>query len=248
MWNGTSAGEAKEHPNCTSKLSGAIMAVVLVTLALSPIAARAGDYVVRSGQRLSLNFHEAPLKTVLERLQHDADITVKVPHGLLNRKVTVSLNNIEIDAALATLFRSAALNKFAIVHEPGVKAHVTVVLVEEGKGGPPTLQAAAEPPEAQPVSEGAPITPEMRAMLVPPEGTPNDPRLLDLDSTVVTASEDFAAAQRAIPAFVPAATEPAPPPAADLPHSPSSRVPGVEGEPITAGMRQSLSVPSASSR
>ncbi|MGO9453013.1 MAG: hypothetical protein ACLQDV_18545 [Candidatus Binataceae bacterium] len=226
-----------------------MVAVLVVIIALPPVAACAGDYVVRRGQELSLSFHGAPLKTVLERLQRDAQITVTVPQGLLDRKVSVNLSNVATDAALATLFRSAALNNFAIVHEPGMKAHITVVLLEDGKDRP-TLPAAAEAEVAEGagVSEGAPITPEMRAMLIPPPGAPNDPRLLDPDSTVVVASEDFAAAQQAIPAFVPAATEPAPPPAADLPHEPMSRVPGVEGEPMTTAMRQRLSIPSVSSR
>lgn len=242
----SAAREAKDHPLWTAKLSGAVAVAVLVIVTMLPIAARAGDYVIRNGQQLSLSFHETPLKLILERLQRDAQITVKVPSSRLDRKVTVNINSVPIDAALATLFKSAALNNFAVVHEPGTKAHITVVIVEEGKGSP-TVKAAADPAEGEGVSEGVPMTAEMRAMLIPPAGGPNDPRLIDPDSTVVTASGDFSAAQQAIPAFVPAAVEAAPPSAADLPHAPPSGVPGVEGQPITTAMRHMLSVPAASS-
>ena len=235
---------AKDHRFGAAHLPCAITVAVLVMITMLPVSVRAADFVARHGQRLSLSFHELPLKRVIQRLQLDAQITVKAPPSLLERKVTVSISNMAVDQALATLFKSAALNNFAIVHEAGTKAHITVVLAEDGKSV--ASARAAEPTEGESVSEGAPITPEMRAALSPPAGSADDPRLLDPDSTEVTASGDYAAAKEAVPAFVPAATEPAPPDGADLPHGAGPSAPGVEGAPITNEMRHMLTVPGAS--
>ena len=228
---------------------GIALAIALSFVATLPAFARANDYLKRSGELLSLNFHDAPLKVVLERLQHDAQITVKVPPSLLDRKVTVNITDTKIDPALETLFKSAALNNFAIVHEPGNKERITVVLVEDGKGGAGKLQAAADPSERG-VREGAPFTPEMRVMMTPPPAISNDGGLPDSPTvaSVASANGDLAPGQESIPPFVPAATQPGPPPSAELPHSPPSGVPGVEGQPITPEMRQMLSVPGASAQ
>jgi len=226
--------------------------IIAVAIALSLVGTLAafahdGDYLRRHGELLSLSFHDAPLKAVLERLQRDAQITVSVPPSLLDRKVTVNIANTKIDDALETLFKSAALNNFAIVHEPGTKERIRVVLLEDGKGGVGKLQAAAEPSEAG-VREGAPFTPEMRVMMTPPPAISNDGGLPDPPTvtSVASANGDLAPGQESIPPFVPAATQPGPPPGAELPHSPPSGIPGVEGQPITPEMRQMLSVPGPS--
>ena len=140
------------------------LVTILALVATTPFAAGAAGSVVRNGSRLSLNFHDIALKGVLQQLQRDAQITVKVPPSLLDRTVTVKLQNMEIDPALETLFKSAALDNFAIVHEPGAHGRITVVLVEAGKGtvaSPalvlPTAQNAgvSETPPATEDSENA---------------------------------------------------------------------------------------------
>jgi hypothetical protein len=92
------------------------LVTILALVTTTPFAAGAAGSVVRKGSRLSLNFHDTALKGVLQQLQRDAQITVKVPPSLLDRTVTVKLQNMEIDPALETLFKSASLDNFAIVH------------------------------------------------------------------------------------------------------------------------------------
>jgi hypothetical protein len=229
---------------------GIALAIALSFVATLPAFAHATDYLKRSGESLSLNFHDAPLKVVLERLQRDAQITVSVPPSLLDRKVTINITDTKIDPALETLFKSAALNNFAIVHEPGPKERIRVVLVEDGKGGATVRQAATEPSVETGVREGTPFTPEMRAMMTPPPAVPNDASVPDPNAPVqlVNGNGDMAPGQAPLPPFVPAATQPGPPPGADLPHSPPSGIPGVEGQPITPEVRHMLSVPGASAQ
>src|SRR5579872_5107288 len=99
---------AKDHRCCVLALKRAVSMALLAIVTLLPVAARAGDYVARNGQLLSLNFQDEPLKLILERLQQDGQITVKIAPSLWDRKVTVKISNMAVDAALASLFKSAA--------------------------------------------------------------------------------------------------------------------------------------------
>ena len=162
------------------------VAVSLLLFALLPCFAFADGRVVRNGDRLSVDFHQATLSQVVETLQRDARIVVRLPASLSDRKITVSFQNLEIGAATKKLLMSASLKSSAVVYNPGPAGLVTIVVLEAATPGSRASQphaafapaalataAAAVPgalataPTTDPavVHDDEPITPEMRRTL-----------------------------------------------------------------------------------
>jgi len=225
----------------------------MALIAFSLPAVGADPDVVRNGQRLSLNFHDTALKVVLQQLQRDAKITVNLPPALLNRNVTVKLQNMEIDPALETLFKSAALRNFAIVHEPGAQGHITVVMVEDGKGGVvPPPQASAEESLSEPPSaaDSVPATndPMIGARWAPAKVSDSDPDAPPPET--IPQLPQFAAEEASGPSPAQEMAIPAsglPPAMANLPPGPGPKYPGGPvGSPLTPQMRAAMSFPPAS--
>ena len=85
------------------------VAVTLLLFALLSCRAFADAQVVRNGDRLSVDFHQATLSQVVDALQRDARIVVRLPASLNGRKITISFQNLEIGAATKKLLMSASL-------------------------------------------------------------------------------------------------------------------------------------------
>jgi len=164
------------------------VAVTLLLFALLPCLAFADARVVRNGDRLSVDFHQATLGQMVEALQRDARIVIRLPASLNDRKITVSFQNLEIGAATKKLLMSASLKSSAVVYNPGPAGLVTIVVLEAATPGSRASQphaafapaalataAAAAPgalataPTTDPavVHDDEPITPEMRRTLTP---------------------------------------------------------------------------------
>jgi hypothetical protein len=161
-----------------TKLSVSV-AVTLMFVALLPLVARAEGSVVRDGNRLSVDFHEAALGQVVEALKRDARIVVRLPAALSDRKITVSFANLEVGAATAKILRSASLKSSAVVYDQGPQGLITVVVVEAGTSkAEAALPRAADPPAPPTIDsaiaidpavahDGGPLTPQMRRKLAP---------------------------------------------------------------------------------
>jgi hypothetical protein len=245
-------GVIKSMPKRIARTFSLAIFLVLVTIGPSMGASESG--VVRSGQRLSLNFHDTTLEVVLQQLQRDARITVRIPSVLMDRKVTVKLQNMEIDPALETLFKSASLRNFAVVHEPGAQGHITVIMVEDGKG------VAIPPPQAS-AEESASEPAQPRGDSI---GIANDPMMgARWTSAKISDSDSGAPPQETIPQLPQFAAEEAsgpspaqemaipasglPPAMANLPPEPGPKYPGgPEGSPLTPQMRAAMAFPPAS--
>jgi hypothetical protein len=153
------------------------VAVSLLLFALLSCLAFADGEVVRNGDRLSVDFHQATLSQVVETLQRDARIVVRLPASLNDRKITVSFHNLEIGAATKKLLMSASLKSSAVVYNPGPAGLVTIVVLEAATPGSRAPQpnaafapaALATAPTTDPavVHDDEPITPEMRRTLTP---------------------------------------------------------------------------------
>ena len=151
----------------------------MLLFALLPCLAFADGEVVRNGDRLSVDFHQATLSQVVETLQRDARIVVRLPASLSDRKITVSFQNLEIGAATEKLLMSASLKSSAVVYNPGPAGLVTVVVLEAGTSElaaalpRAAIRAAARALATAPTTDSAvvhddePITPEMRRTLTP---------------------------------------------------------------------------------
>ena len=167
------------------------VAVTLLLFVLLPCRALADARVMRHGDRLSVDFHQATLSQMVEALQRDARIVVRLPASLNDRKITVSFQNLEIGAATKKLLMSASLKSSAVVYNPGPGGLVTIIVLEAAKPGslasqphpafaPAAIATAVAAPRAlatAPTTDPAvvfddePITPEMRRTLTatPPE-------------------------------------------------------------------------------
>ncbi len=153
------------------------VAVSLLLFALLPCLAFADGEVVRNGDRLSVDFHQATLSQVVETLQRDARIVVRLPASLSDRKITVSFQNLEIGAATKKLLMSASLKSSAVVYNPGPAGLVTIVVLEAATPGSrasqphaafaPGALATAPTTDSAVVHDDEPITPEMRRTLTP---------------------------------------------------------------------------------
>jgi hypothetical protein len=239
------------------------LAILPILIALAPMGSAADSTVIRNGSRLSLSFHDTELKVVLQQLQRDAKITVTIPPTLMNRSVTVKVQNMEIDLALETLFKSAALRNFAIVHEPGVQGRIKVVMLEEGKGhSVPSSQASTkEPAVEQPVVEATPPTtaPVQNAPVQDasdpmsgvrwtgkaPDSDPNAPPPQTIPQLPQFAAEQASGESGPQEMAVPASA--VPPAMANLPPEPGPQHPGgPEGAPFTPQMRAAMGFPPAS--
>jgi hypothetical protein len=151
--------------------------VTLMFVALLPLIARAESPVVRDGNRLSVDFHEAALSQVVAALKRDARIVVRLPGALSDRKITVSFANLEIGAATNRILKSASLKSSAVVYDPGQEGLITVVVVEAGTSKAQTAlprvvdspAPAPAPPTMDPAiaHDGEPLTPQMRRKLAP---------------------------------------------------------------------------------
>jgi hypothetical protein len=160
------------------------VAVTLLIASLLPLIARAESPVVRDGDRLSVDFHEAALGQVVEALKRDARIVVRLPASLSDRKITVSFENLEIGAATDKLLMSASLKSSAVMYAPGLRGLITVVVVEAGTSKaqtalPRAADSRAAPPAASAMDpavahDGEPLTPQMRRMLSPSPGGESD--------------------------------------------------------------------------
>jgi hypothetical protein len=229
------------------------LVTILALVTTTPFAAGAAGSVVRKGSRLSLNFHDTALKGVLQQLQRDAQITVKVPPSLLDRTVTVKLRNMEIDPALETLFKSASLDNFAIVHEPGAHGRITVVLVEAGKGtvaSParvlPTEQNAGVSETPSPATEDSEnaIKASRGVRWLPAKAASGAAEDDEAPAPIADSGGDFGTSgMQEMP--VPASA--VPPSMINLPPEPGPAVPGApEGAPLTPQMRAAMGFPLSS--
>lgn len=239
----------------TTQTLGFIMVACWVA-SISPAAAAQAN-VLRHGQRLSLNFRDTTLKGVLQELDRDANISVKIPpalrrQALLDRKVTISLHNVEIGLALQSLFNSISMRNFAIVYQPGAQGRVTVVLAEEGKGGaaPSSRESADEspalsPPAAAPAPEAdAPATTDTMAGARWPSANsdPNAPTPATIPQLPQFADEE--ASGPSGPQEMPEPVSGVPPAMRNLPPEPGPAYPGgPEGSPFTPQMRANMGFP-----
>ena len=232
--------------------------ILLMHVTLVPSAVGSQGIVSRKGQKLSLDFHDTRLKTVLEQLRSDAKISVDIPTRVLDRKVTVKVQDMDVDPALETLFKSASLRSFAIVHEPGSQGHIRVILVEEGKTKAQPVAKESSSLDDEPAAEASPRAAE--ALPRPSPGAADDPargaRWLGAQPSddpnapppeTIPALPQFAAEEASGPSGPQemAVPESAVPPAMrNLPPEPGPAYPGApEGSPFTPQMRAAMGFP-----
>lgn len=183
-------------PRRGSRKRSVSVAVTLLLFALSPCLAFADAQVVRNGDRLSVDFHQATLGQVVEALQRDARIVVRLPASLNGRKITVSFQNLGIEAATKKLLMSASLKNSAVVYNPEPAGLVTIVVLEAATpvpraSHPPhaafapaalaTAAAAAPTTDPAVAHDDEPITPEMLTPTPPSQSEAADSATEDRD-------------------------------------------------------------------
>ena len=124
---------------------------------------------------------------MVEALKRDARIVVRLPASLSDRKITVSLENLEVGAATAKILMSASLKSSAVVYDPGPQGLITVVVVQAGTSisqSQTALPGAADSPDTPTMNaaiahDGEPLTPQMRRNLAPSPAAQSDAPMPD---------------------------------------------------------------------